>query len=160
EWDDTKANGPGALPPGVAAEIARVDADHRAILTTQPIDRWRLDTVRADYQAILKRSGDNPAVEEARRARLAQGTPPARTAAAAHECQESLTQGRRRDAQVALVEQRLAAVDRHRTVTYHGIGYVQPSSRIIDGRKLHVLITRDGQTVAYLDIPPGLDVQS
>jgi hypothetical protein len=160
EGEDPKAGGPGALPPGVAAEMTRVDADHRAILTTQPIDRWRLDTVRADYQAILKRSGDNPAVEEALRGRLAQVTRHEQAAAAAREFQEVLARSRGRDAQVAYLERRLAAADRYRTVTYHGIGYVQPSSRIIDGRKLHVLITRDGQTVAYLDIPPGLDVQS
>lgn len=162
EWDVTKTSGPGpgALPPGVAAEIARVDADHRAILTTQPIDRWRLDAVRADYQAILKRSGDNRAVEEALRSRLALVTRHEQAAAAAREFQEILTRSRSRDDQVARLERRLAAVDRYRTVTYHGIGYVQPSSRIIDGRKLHVLIARDGQTIAYLDLPPGLDVQA
>ncbi len=29
---------------------------------------------------------------------------------------------------------------------------------MIDGRKLYVLIAKDGSTVAYLDIPPGLDI--
>ena len=31
---------------------------------------------------------------------------------------------------------------------------------MIDGRKLHALIGPDGKTIAYLDIPPGLDVES
>ena len=34
---------------------------------------------------------------------------------------------------------------------------MQPSSQKIDGRKLFVLIGKNGGTVAYLDIPPGLD---
>ena len=29
---------------------------------------------------------------------------------------------------------------------------------MIDGRKLYVLIGKDGSTLAYLDIPPGLDI--
>ena len=56
---------------------------HRAILTGQAIDQWRFDTVRADYQAILKRSGDNPAVEEALRIRLIRVTRHEQAAAAA-----------------------------------------------------------------------------
>ena len=58
------------------------------------------------------------------------------------------------------MQRQLAAVDRYRTVTYHAIGVVQPSSRVVDGRKLHTLIGQDGRTIAYLDIPPGLDVEA
>ncbi len=29
---------------------------------------------------------------------------------------------------------------------------------MIDGRKLYVLIANDGSTSAYLDVPPGLDI--
>ncbi len=162
EEGDLKRTGPApeSLPPAVAAEIGRVDAMHRAILTNQPTEQWRFETVRAEYQAILKRSGDNPAVEEALRARLARVTRHEQAAAAAREFQEVLARSRRRDAQVAQLRERLAAVDRHRSLTYHAIGNVQPSSRLLDGRKLHALIGPDGKTVAYLDIPPGLDVEA
>jgi hypothetical protein len=162
EGGDPKAPGPApeSLPPGVGAEIARVDATHRAILSGQSIDQWHFDAVRADYQAILKRSGDNPAVEEALRDRLTRVTRHEQAAAAAREFQEILARTRRRDDQVARLEQRLAAADRHRTITYHAIGFVQPSSRLVDGRKVHALISQDGQTIAYLDIPPGLDVDA
>ena len=162
EAEGPKKPGPASesLPPGVAAEIARVDATHRAILTGQAIDQWRFDVVRADYQAILKRSGDNPAVEEALRGRLARVTRHEQAAAAAREFQEVLARTRRRDEQVARLEQRLAAVDRDHTVTYHAVGVVQPSARLVDGHKLHALINQDGQTIAYLDIPPGLDVEA
>jgi hypothetical protein len=151
---------PESLPPGVAAEIGRVDAMHRAILTGQPIEQWRFEAVRAEYQAILKRSGDNPAVEEALRIRLARVTRHEQAAAAARDFQETLARSRRRDAQVAQLRQWLVAVDRYRSLTYHAIGYVQPSSRLLEGRKLHALIGSDGKTVAYLDIPPGLDVEA
>ena len=153
--------GPGSLPPGVAAEIGagRREAP-RDRSAGQPIEQWRFDGVRAEYQSILKRSGDNPAVEEALRCRLARVTRHEQAAAAAREFQEVLDRTRRRDAEVDRLERRLAAVDRYRTVTYHAIGFVQPSSRLLDGRKLHALIARDGRTIAYLDLPPGLDVEA
>jgi hypothetical protein len=158
EGGDSKASGP--LPSGVAAEIERVDATQRAMLTGQPIDQWRFVAIRADYQAILKRSGDNPAVEDALRGRLARVTRLEQAAAAAREFQQTLERTRRHDADVARLEQRLAAVDRYRTITYHAIGFVQPSSRLLDGKKLHVLIGRDGRTIAYLDVAPGLDIET
>jgi hypothetical protein len=148
------------LPPAVAAEIDRIDAMHRAMLTGQPVEQWRFEAVRADYQAILKRSGDIPAVEEVLRDRLARVTRHEQAAAAAREFQEVLARSRARDGEVAQLQRRLAAVDRYHSVTYHAIGYVQPSSRQLEGRKLHALIDADGKTVAYLDIPPGLDVES
>jgi hypothetical protein len=162
EGGDTKSTAPApeSLPLGVAAEIGRVDAMHRAILTGQPVEQWRFEAVRAEYQAILKRSGDNPAVEAALRVRLAGVTRHEQAAAAAREFQDVLARSRRRDAEVAQLKQQLAAVDRYRSPAYHAIGYVQPSSQVLDGRKLHALIGLDGRTVAYLDIPPGLDVEA
>ena len=147
-----------SLPATVAAEIGRVDATYRAILTAQPIGQWRLDTVRAAYQAILKRAGDNPAVEEALRDRLARVTRHEQAAQAARTIETILARSRRRDAEVAQVQQRLAAAERAHTRAYNAIGYVQPSSRMVEGRKLHALIGSSGSTLAYLDIPPGLDL--
>ena len=160
--EDPKTLGPapGPLPTGAMAEIGRVDAMHRAILAEQPIEQWRLDAVRSGYQEILKRWGDNRAVEEALRLRLARVTRHEQAAAAAREFQEVLARSRSRDAQVAQLQQRLAAVDRQRTLTYRAIGLVQPSSRVVDGRKLFSLIGPDGKTIAYLDLPPGLDVEA
>ncbi len=160
--EDSKTLGPapGPLPTGAMAEIGRVDAMHRAILAEQPIEQWRLDAVRSGYQEILKRWGDNRPVEEALRLRLARVTRHEQAAAASREFQEVLTRSRRRDAQVAELQQRLAAVDRQRTLTYRAIGLVQPSSRVVDGRRLFSLIGPDGKTIAYLDIPPGLDVEA
>ncbi len=149
-----------ALPPEAMAEITRLDRMHREILAGQPIERWALDPVRAGYQDLLKRWGDNPAVEETLRLRLARVTRHEQASKAAREFQEVMERSRRRDAQVALLEERLAAVDIKRTVTYQAIGLVQPSSRVINGHKLHVLIGPEGQTLAFLEIPPGLDVEA
>ncbi len=74
--------------------------------------------------------------------------------------QKTLAESRRRDVQVAQVRERLAAGDRSHTRSYSAIGFVQPSSRVVDGHKLHALIGSNGATVAYLDIPPGIDVNS
>jgi hypothetical protein len=146
------------LPGAVAAEIGRVDARYRAILTTQPIGEWRFDTVRAAYQAIWKRAGENPAVEEALRDRLARLTRHEQAAQAARTIETILARSRRRDAEVAEVHQRLAAAERAQTRAYSAIGFVQPSSRMVEGRKLYALIGSSGSTLAYLDLPPGLDL--
>ncbi len=156
--DDPKTE--GSLPPQAAGEMARLDDLHRTILKSQPIDRWWFEDVRAGYQALLKQSGDNPVVEEELRSRLARLTRHEQAAAAAREFREVLGRSRRRDGEVAWLNRRLAAADAYRTVTYQGIGIVQPSSRLLDGRKLHALIGADGRTVAYLDIPPGLDLEA
>jgi hypothetical protein len=147
-----------ALPGAVAAEIGRVDATYRAILTAQPIGQWRFETVRAAYQAILKRAGDNPAVEEALRDRLARVTRHEQAAQAARTIESILARSRRRDAEVAQVQQRLAAAEVGHARAYSAIGVVQPSSRMVEGRKLHALIGSNGSTLAYLDIPPGLEL--
>jgi hypothetical protein len=149
-----------AMPADVGAEIQRLDALHHAILVGQPIEQWRFESVRGGYQAVLKRAGDNPVVEEALRDRLARLTRHEQAARAARTIQTTLTASRRRDIHVAQTRQRLAAADRARTRTYNAIGFVQPSSREVDGRKLHALIGSNGSTLAYLDIPPGIDVKS
>ncbi len=149
-----------ALPADVGVEIRRLDAMHQAILVGQPIEQWRFENVRAGYQDVLKRAGDNPVVEEALRDRLARLTRHEQAAQAARTIQSTLVASRRRDIQVAQLRQRLIAADQARTRTYNAIGFVQPSSREVDGRKLHALIGSNGSTLAYLDIPPGIDVKS
>ena len=149
-----------AVPADVAAEIRRIDAMHHTILASLPIEQWRFDTVRAGYQTVLKRAGDNRAVEEALRDRLSRVTRHEQAAQSARTIQKTLAESRRRDLQVARIQKRLAAIDRSRTHTYSAIGFVQPSSRVVDGRKLHALVGSNGSTLAYLDIPPGIDVNS
>jgi hypothetical protein len=138
-------------------EIENIEAQCRAIMKGQPIERWRFASVRSRYLALLKRAGDDPAVEEAIRVRLAQVTRWEQAAEAARSIQSILDASHRRDREVARLKQRIAAAGRPSARGYSAVGFMQPSAKAFDGRKLYLLIANDGSTVAYLDIPPGLD---
>lgn len=157
---ERRARGVDGLPPEVRAAIDRLDRMHRSILVDQPVARWNLQPVRSGYQDLLSRWGDQPAVEEALRIRLARVTRHEQATVAAREFQEVLARSRHRDAQVASIEKRLAELDLNRTLRYAAVGLVQPSARMVNGHRLHVLVGRQGQTIAYLDMPPGLDVEA
>jgi hypothetical protein len=147
------------LPADIAPEVARIDAVHRTILSNQPIEQWRFETVRARYQAILKRADANSSVEEAIRRRLERLTRHEQAAEAARTIQTVLARSHRRDGQVAAVERRLANPGPEHARSYSAEGLVKPSSRMVDGRRLYSLIGSDGRPVAYLDVPPGLDIE-
>lgn len=146
-----------AVPPEIASELERIDATYRAILASQPMERWRFEAVRVDYQALLKRGGDRPDVEEAIRGRLARLTRSEQAAQAARTIESILARSHRRDGEVARMKNRLTQLERTRARAYDAVGFVQPSARKVDGQKVYALIGRDGSAVAYLDIPPGLD---
>jgi hypothetical protein len=141
----------------VASEIQAIEAMRRATLANQPIERWRFETVRKRYLELLKRAGDDPAVEQTIRDNLARLTRHEQAALAARNLRAILDESRRRDREVATLKRRIAAAGRSRARAFSAAGFMQPSAQEVDGRKLYVLIARDGSTVAYLDIPPGLD---
>jgi hypothetical protein len=147
-----------ALPADIAAEIKTVDEMRQSIRANEPIAQWRFETVRSRYQAILQGAGPGSPAEEAIRMRLAAVTRDEQAARAARTIDTILADSHRRDREVALARRRVAAALRSRAKAYSAVGYVQPSARLIEGRKLYVLIGNDGSTVAYLDIPPGLDI--
>ena len=148
----------GNVPPALAAEIKAVDETHRAIRINQSIAQWRFEPVRSSYQAILKRSGNDPAIDEAIRLRLARVTQDEQAAEAARTIEKILEESHRRDQDVAAAKRRVAAAGRSHARAYSARGFVQASAEMIDGRKLYVLIANDGSTIAYLDVPPGLDI--
>jgi hypothetical protein len=133
---------------------------HQAMLASRPIAQWRLESVRSGYEALLKRAGSHPAVAEVVRRRLALVARHEQAAQAASTIETILDRTRRRDHEIARVQERLAQADRSRTRPYNAIGYVQSSSREVEGRKLSALIGPDGSTVAFLDLPPGIDVDA
>jgi hypothetical protein len=146
-----------ALPPDLASEIRNIDAAREAIETAGPIERWRFDDVRARYQALLKKGSGQPGVEDAVRSRLARIGQLEQAAKAAAEFQAILAQSRRRDRDVIELKRRLQTSTKRRLRAYEAIGYMQPSAQKVDGEQLFVLIGKNGGTVAYLTIPPGLD---
>ena len=146
------------LPAAFKAEIEKLESMRRAIVSDQPIEQWRFEAVRAGYQALLKRAGSDPTVEETVRVGLSRVTRYEQAAQAARTIREILEKSHRRDREVAKVERKLAAAARPRVRPYNAVGFVQPSARKVDGRKLYALIGADGATLAYLDVPPGIDV--
>ena len=146
------------LPPAVASEIRTIDAMRRSI-KAGPIEGWKFDTVRSRYRALLNTGAADPAVEEAIRVCLARVTRDEQAAEAARTIQKILAKSHRRDLEVADLERelRLATRGRSRSRAYQAVGFMQPSAEKVEGQKVFVLIGKDGATVAYLDIPPGLD---
>jgi hypothetical protein len=143
----------------VAAQIKSVDELRQSIRTRQSIARWQMGRVRLNYEEILRKAGGDARVEEAIRARLVGVTRDERAAKAARTIEAILSRSHRRDQEIAAEIERVAVAGRSHARAYSAVGYVQASSRKIDGRKLYVLIGRDGSTVAYLDVPPGLEIE-
>ena len=145
------------LPAEIATEIARIEAEHRAVLGG-PIESWRLEPVRARYEALLKRATD-PASTSAIQKRLDLVASHAEIARSARTIQTILERSRRRDGDVAMARQTLAEAEEPRRSPFAAEGLVQSSSRQVDGRRVFALIGKQGSPVAYLDIPPGLDTR-
>jgi hypothetical protein len=150
---------PENLSPAIASELKSIEARRLEIETSTPIDGWRFDGLRARYQALLKTASGEPAIEGAIRIRLERLTQREKAAKAAATIEVILAQSYNRDSEVAELRRRLqtSAGKRTRSRTYEAVGFMQSSAQKIDGRKLFVLIGKNGTTVAYLDIPPGLD---
>jgi hypothetical protein len=143
-------------PPGSTAEseLKRIDGKLRAIVTGQPVELWSLETVRADYQALLKA---HPELEDAVKGRLDEVGRYEGASKAARRFITIISKSRRRDDEVAKVERKMESSARESQRLYDAVGFVQPSSKRVNGRKLYALIGREGTAAAYLDIPPGLD---
>jgi len=148
EYQETAAS--GSTDP----DLRRIDGMLQAIVTGQPVENWRLDDVRAEYQALSK---SRPELEETLRARLAQVAKYEQAAKSAQKFIAIVSKSRRRDEEVAKVERKMATAAQESRRSFDAVGFVQPSSRRVEGRKVYALIGRQGTAVAYLDIPPGLD---
>jgi hypothetical protein len=143
--------------PEITAELERLDGIYRVIIANQPIAEWRFESVRAGYQSLLKRSGEHLELEDALRTRLQRVTRSEQAAKAARTIEAILARSHRRDGEVAAVRKNLARLERIRARDYDAVGFIQPSARKVEGRKVFALIGGQGSAIAYLDIPPGLD---
>jgi hypothetical protein len=150
---------PEKLAPAITSEIRNIEAMRRSITAGGPVEQWRFQIVRAKYQALLKASANDPAVEEVIRIGLARVTRLEQASKAARTIQTILAESHRRDREVAQLERqfRSASTRRSGLRNYQAVGLMQASAQKVDGRKVFVLIGKTGATVAFLDIPPGLD---
>ena len=96
-------------------------------------------------------------VGEVVRGRLAQLERLEQPARAAATIQTILAHSHRRDRDLVESKRQRDTSAKRRVSLFQAVGFMQPSTQKIDGRKLFVLIGKNGGTVAFLDIPPGLD---
>jgi hypothetical protein len=146
-------------PPEIAAAFKRLELARRAAMTGQAVEAWRFDSVRAGYEGMLKTYRDDPALQSEIRSRLAEIGRLEAAAEAARKVDVILDRSHRRDQDLARMTQSMADQERAKAKAYRAIGMIQPSSRKTEGRKLYALIGADGSRRAYLDVPPGVDVE-
>jgi hypothetical protein len=147
------------VPPAITSELTTIDAKRLEIETGTPIERWRFDDVRARYQSLLRTALGDSVVENVIRERLEILTRREHAAEAATTIHTILAQSHNRDQDIVELRHRLRTSARKfaRSRSYQATGFMQSSAQKIDGHKLFLLVGRNGETVAYLDIPPGLD---
>jgi hypothetical protein len=145
-----------SLPPELAAEIARVEAEHHAAISG-PVDTWRLEPVRSRLEFLLKKASTPEAVA-AIQARLNVVEKHDAIAQSARSFKTVLESSRRRDQRAVRAAKKLADVDLPEHEPFVVQGLLQPSSRQVEGRRVFSIIGSQGAPVAYLDVPPGLDV--
>jgi hypothetical protein len=151
------AGGSGfAFPYAIALQVARVEGMHREIVS-RPLESWNLEPVRQGYEALLNK-GLDPRTEQVLKARLERIQKQAELAASARKVQALLDQQRHYDDEVAQVRRTLAALDSSSRRTFIAEGRIQVSSHQVEGRRIFALISQQGNPIAYLDIPPGIDL--
>jgi hypothetical protein len=153
-----KTEAGSSLPTEIAAEVARIEAEHRAVLGGA-VEGWRLEPIRARYESLLKRAAD-PGSIAALHERLDLVGRHEEIARSARTFQTLLDRSRRRDLAVVMTRRQLAELDRPQRRPFAAEGLVQPSSRQVDGHRVYALIGPEGTPVAYLDVPPGLDARA
>ncbi|MDG3004655.1 hypothetical protein [Paludisphaera mucosa] len=140
-------------------ELRRADGMLLAETTGQPVEKWRLGAIREAYEARMKQADGDPEKRRTLEARLAQVARYERASKAAQGFVEAASRTRELDSDFARIERKLADAERERSRAYDAVGFIQPSAKMLDGRKLFALIGREGTVVAYLDVPAGLDPQ-
>jgi hypothetical protein len=145
------------IPYEIALEVARLESVHRLIVC-RPVESWNLEPVRLGYEAVLKKGTDarSQQILSARLERVA-GQP--EMARSARKVQALLDQGRKRNDEVALVMRTLDALEGPSRRPFLAEGQIQASSRQVEGRRVFALIGKEGNAIAYLDVPPGLDLK-
>ncbi len=148
--------GEGAVRVEVESELARLAALERAMVR-KPIDEWDFRPILNALDNLIATTSDAKAqaLLKPRRARVA-----ARLEAeeASRSIERVIERGRRRDRELAALLRDEELGPRPTARPFLARGLVQPSSREINGERVYALIGDDGKTVAYLKIPPGLEV--
>lgn len=144
----------GRMPPELASRLQAIEAEHRALLR-RPMVNWQLALVRSRYQALLRQAPD-PASQDVIQGHVDHATRQEAAAEAARKLEELLQR----------LGPSVAHPATHRDVEeaasvaapFDAEGMFQKSSRIVRGQRVYALIGDEGHPIAYLFIPPGLEV--
>lgn len=147
-------------PADFTEAIRRLERARQAVITGQPVEAWRFETVHAGYERLLRSYKDSRELSGVVQAHLADLSRLERAAESARTIERILNRSHRRDESLNRLAKSLADEDRAQAQSFRVVGMIQPSSRRIEGRKLYSLIGPDGSTRAYLDIPPGIDAET
>lgn len=142
---------------GLDGDLKRIEGMILAITTERPVERWDFQTAREECQALLDRANDAPELEARAKALLADIDRYQRAASSARRFIAIVGESRERDEEVARVSRALEVAASKRRRAYDAIGFAQPSSKLVKGKRVYALIGREGSAIAYLEIPPGLD---
>ena len=145
------------FPFEIALEVARLETLHRSILRG-PADSWQLESVRTGYESAITRTS-NTEVIQILQARLDAIAAQAEVARSSRRIATLMSRSKRRDAEIAEVNRKLAALSANKSHSFVAQGRLQPSSRQVDGHRVYALIGRAGSPIAYLDVPAGLDTR-
>ena len=149
------ADDSATLDPALREKLAAIEGDHRTALGAA-LEDWDLAPIRARYRALLEGATD-PAAKAAVQLRLDQVARQETLSKDARDLRTALDRSRGRDAAVAAVVARKAKPRRAPAEPYDATGLLQPSSKQVHGQRVYALISADGDTAGYLDLPAALD---
>ncbi len=146
---------PADLPPEVVGPLREIEATRRSVVSG-PIERWDLEPVRKGYQALLAKQ-TVPSAKAAVQDRLDRVDREAELAKSARAFEAIVRKSRGRDAIVAQAKATVHDLRVAEALAFDAEGLLQATAKRVDGEKVASLLGDDGQIVAYLKIPPGLD---
>ena len=154
--DDLTSVGPkapeGRVPPGLLSQVQAVEAEHRAILR-RPIVGWQLALIRARYQSLLRQAVDTDSTRFVQ-GHLDQVTRQQAAAESSRRVAELLSKpGLTIEGEKSLEEYQSRSARRR---PFDVEGMLQPSSKLVRGKRVYALIGDSGHSIAYLLAPPGL----
>ncbi len=110
---------------------------YQVIISSQPLEQWRFETVRVGYQDLLKQAHDHLDLEEVLRTRLNRLTQYEQAAKAARAIESILARSHRRDSEVATVRKDLAPLERAALATLTPLAlFSRPPARLTATRSL------------------------
>ncbi len=141
-----------SVPSEIADELRRLDASVKGVLRG-PVEDWQFAALVGPYSELRDRATTSEAKATVQ-ARLDRIEAFERLAKSTSGFRLSYSKSRSLDRET---DQFRGGISDDEEQPFDAEGLVQASSKLVDGQRVYALIGKDGMTVAYLDIPAGLD---